>query len=51
MIFGPAETNEKFRKELKERTQIEASKIRDVIKTDKITDNQLKALVRDYYNK
>ena len=51
VIFGPAETNEKFRKELKERTQIEASKIRDVIKTDKITDNQLKALVRDYYNK
>lgn len=51
VIFGPAETNEKFRKEIQDNYKVIASKIIDVSKRDSMTDNQLKALVRDYYTK
>lgn len=49
VIFGPAETNEKFRKELHDKYKDIESKVLLVSKKDKMTDNQLKALCRDYY--
>jgi stalled ribosome rescue protein Dom34 len=48
-IFGPADTNEKFRKNLKEHHKQLASKIKTVSKADSMTENQVKALVRDYF--
>ncbi|WP_291868140.1 hypothetical protein [Maribacter sp.] len=48
-IFGPAEANEKFRKELMNSHKDLASKLKSVTKTDSMTLNQVKALVRDYY--
>ncbi|AOW20668.1 hypothetical protein [Urechidicola croceus] len=49
VIFGPAETNEKLRKELNENYQEIGSKVKGVIKADSMTDNQIIALVREYY--
>ena len=51
VIYGPGETNEKFRKELHDNHKILDSKIEVVGKKDKLTDNQLKSLFRDYYKK
>lgn len=48
-IFGPAETNEKFRKELANNHKALASKLKTVTKIDSMTENQIKALVRDYF--
>lgn len=48
-IFGPADTNEKFRKELADNHKALASKLKTVLKTDSMTENQIKALVRDYF--
>jgi len=48
-LFGPADTNEKFRKELLQNHKILAMKLKTVTKTDSMTDNQVKALVRDYF--
>ncbi|MCM4163434.1 MULTISPECIES: hypothetical protein [unclassified Arenibacter] len=49
-LFGPADTNEKFRKELLEHHKGLAGKIKTVTKTDSMTENQTRALVRDFYN-
>jgi len=48
-IFGPAEANEKFKKELMKNHKDLANKLKTVTKTDSMTDNQIKALVRDYF--
>ena len=48
-LFGPADTNEKFRKELIENHATLAIKLKTVIKTDSMTENQIKALVREYF--
>ncbi|MGB5555534.1 MAG: hypothetical protein WBM83_12800 [Flavobacteriaceae bacterium] len=48
-LFGPADTAEKFRKELTENHRTIATKIKAVTKADSMTDNQVKALVRDYF--
>ena len=50
-VFGPADTNEKFSKELKENHKHLASKIKAISKADSMTDNQIKALVRDFFQK
>lgn len=50
VIFGPALTREKLKKEWTKSQPELATKILEVIKTDSMTDNQVKALVRDYYN-
>jgi stalled ribosome rescue protein Dom34 len=50
VIFGPAETNEKFSKELYENYKRLSSKIKGVKKVDSITDNQKKAWVRKFFN-
>ncbi len=49
-LFGPAEANEKFRKELLQNHQALSMKLKTVTKTDSMTDNQVKALVRDYFS-
>lgn len=50
-LFGPADTAQKFRATLEKSYQLLASKVKTVTKVDSMTDNQIKALVRDFYNK
>lgn len=49
VIFGPAETNNHFAKELRENYTNLSAKLKEVKKVDSMTDNQVKALVRDFY--
>ncbi len=49
-IFGPGDTNDKFRKELNENYPLLNQKVKTVVKVDSMTNNQVKALVRDYFN-
>lgn len=48
-IFGPADTGEKFRKELLQNHKDLAKKVQTVAKTNSMTDNQVIAWVRDYF--
>ncbi len=48
-LFGPAETAEKFKKELSKNQKNLAAKIKTVRRADSMTDNQVKALVKDFY--
>ena len=50
VIFGPAQTGEKLNHELSEKHSQLYSKMKSVEKADSMTDNQLKAWVRDYYH-
>ena len=49
VIYGPAQTNEKLKKELFENYKEIDSKIRAVEKVDSMTDNQIKAMVKDFF--
>lgn len=49
VIFGPAETNVEFSKELHENYKLLSTKIKAVKKADSMTDNQVKAWVRDFF--
>jgi stalled ribosome rescue protein Dom34 len=48
-LFGPAETAEKFRKELKEKYEKLSSKVVVLKAADSMTENQVKALIRDFF--
>lgn len=48
-LFGPADTAEKFNKQLMANHKTLAAKVKAVTKTDSMTDNQVKAMVRDFY--
>ena len=50
VIFGPAQTKEKFRKELQENYKDLNAKVKAVKSADSMTDNQVKALVREFFN-
>ena len=50
VIFGPAQTKEKFHKELQENYKAISTKVKAVKTVDSMTENQLKALVRDSFN-
>lgn len=50
-IFGPAEAGEKFHKELSENYKHIFEKLEGVFKADSMTENQTKALIRDYFKK
>ena len=50
VIFGPAKTNLKFYKELEENHKDISKKVRSVKKADSMTDNQIKAMVRDFFD-
>lgn len=49
-LFGPADTHTRFKKELVKNHKSLAAKLTAVIKADSMTENQIKALVRDYFN-
>ncbi len=49
-LFGPAETQRKFKKELQENYKTIDNKVKTVEVVDGMTDNQVKALVRDFFN-
>ncbi|WP_299210163.1 hypothetical protein [uncultured Dokdonia sp.] len=48
-LFGPAETAGKFRKELKENYERLSSKVVVLKTADSMTENQTKALIRDFF--
>jgi hypothetical protein len=48
-LFGPADTNQKFKKDLERNHKALAKKLKAITKTDSMTENQVKALVRDYF--
>jgi stalled ribosome rescue protein Dom34 len=50
VIFGPAETNEKFSKELGENYNNLSIKLKGVKKADSMTVNQVKAWVKRFYH-
>lgn len=50
VVFGPAEAGEKFKKELGHYYKDLHEKLEGVFKTDSMTANQTKALVRNYFN-
>ncbi|NNE77964.1 MAG: hypothetical protein HKN31_12935 [Pricia sp.] len=49
-LFGPADTKEKFRKEMLQHHKALEAKLKTVETVDSMTENQIKALVRDYYS-
>ncbi|PWK20685.1 hypothetical protein [Xanthomarina spongicola] len=49
VIFGPAETNKKFNEELHNNYKPLITKIKAVKKADSMTENQVKAWVRDFF--
>ncbi|MBT8245864.1 MAG: hypothetical protein HKP48_07175 [Winogradskyella sp.] len=51
IIIGPSQMGQQFAKVLREDYKQLGEKIQDVIKLDKMTDNQLKAYVKDFYSK
>ncbi|VAW14179.1 FIG00652167: hypothetical protein [hydrothermal vent metagenome] len=48
-LFGPADIAQKFRKELKKSHKHLSAKIKTVKKVDSMTENQIKALVRNFF--
>jgi stalled ribosome rescue protein Dom34 len=50
VIFGPAETNEKFGKELNDSYPNLSICLKGVKKADSMTDNQVRAWVRDFFD-
>ena len=51
VLFGPAETNIKFNKELIQHHKELSRKVKDVVKTDSMTKRQVKAWVKAYFKK
>ena len=49
VIFGPAEAGMRFNKLLLKENKNIGKKVAEVLKADSMTDNQLSALIRDYY--
>ena len=49
VIFGPAETYEKFNMELQNNYKKLSAKIKGIRKADSTTNNQVKAWVRDFF--
>lgn len=49
VVFGPAETFEKFSKELYENYKDLSAKIKGVVRVDSMTDNQMKAWARNFF--
>lgn len=50
-LFGPAGTNERFKRTLEQLYPMLNSKVIAVKKVDSMTENQMKALVRGFFNK
>ena len=50
-LFGPAETADKFKKELDENYPLLAAKVKTVTRADSMTDNQIRRLIREFFGK
>ncbi len=50
-IFGPAETADKLAKELKTNYKSIYENLEDVVRADSMTQNQTKALIRNFFKK
>ncbi len=50
VIFGPSDIDQKFKKELVDNYKLLDAKVKGVKKADSMTQNQMKALVRDFYD-
>lgn len=51
VIFGPAEVGKKLQQEVLDHHITLSNRLRGVVKTDSMTHNQLKAWVKNYFNK
>lgn len=49
IIFGPAEAGIRLNKELQKNHGAIGKKVIEVLKADSMTENQIKALIRDYF--
>ena len=49
VIYGPAETYEKFQKTLQEHHPRLAAKVKEVKRSDSMTENQVMAMIRNYF--
>lgn len=49
VLFGPADTCEKFNKELSTYSKNISAKVKDVVKTDSMTKRQVKAWVKSFF--
>lgn len=49
VLYGPAGTNAQFKKRLDQAHPKVASRVRDVLTADSMTEGQMQALVRDYF--
>lgn len=50
VLYGPADTNRKFKHFLEDHHKNMAEKVKAVEKADSMTENQVKALIRDFFN-
>ncbi|MDG1572448.1 hypothetical protein OZ410_08985 [Robiginitalea sp. M366] len=50
VLYGPAGTNTQFKRYLEDCHPLLAARVRDVFPADSMTENQFRALVREYYN-
>ena len=50
VLFGPADTKSHFKKYLDENKPQLAGRVREVRTTDSMTENQIKALVREFFD-
>jgi hypothetical protein len=50
-LFGPAEAPKRFRKSLDQNHPMLATKVKTVTKVDSMTHNQIKKLVKDFFDK
>lgn len=50
VVFGPAETGQKFKMELNLKYKSIAILVSEVVITDSMSKNQMKALVKDYFS-
>jgi len=49
VIYGPAETYDRFHRELAEHHPALASKVKEVKRADSMTENQVRAMIRNYF--
>lgn len=49
VIYGPAQAKDKLKKELHENYKMIEAKVKAVFTSDKMTNNQLKSMIRDFF--
>jgi stalled ribosome rescue protein Dom34 len=50
VLFGPADTKSQFKKFLDEQKPDLALRVREVLTADSMTENQVRALIREFFN-